>query len=65
VSSLPSPETITLGLGLIALGLAWTLANLGYFDLLQALCLLWPALLIVWGVLELRVTLLARRGARP
>lgn len=65
MSSLPSPETITLGLGLIALGLAWTLANLGYFDLLQALRLLWPALLIVWGVLELRVTLLARRGARP
>ena len=65
MSSLPSPETITLGLGLIALGLAWTLANLGYFDLLHALRLLWPALLIVWGVLELRVTLLARRGARP
>jgi len=65
VSSLPSPETITLGLGLIAVGLAWTLANLGYFDLMQALRLVWPALLIMWGALELRVTLLARRGARP
>lgn len=48
-----SPEGVTLGLGLIAIGLLWTLSNFGRVDLLLALRTWWPLLLILWGGLEL------------
>jgi Domain of unknown function (DUF5668) len=57
------PETLALGLSLIALGVLWTLANLGALDLLATLRTWWPVSLIVWGVLELMATL-ARRSER-
>lgn len=57
------PEGVTLGLGLLALGVATTLANLGHLDLLSTLRHGWPLLLIVWGVLELWLTYSARRAA--
>ena len=57
-----SPEGVTLGLGLIAIGLLWTLSNLGRVDLLLVLRTWWPLLLIVWGTLEL-VDLGLRRAA--
>ena len=57
-----SPEGVTLGLGLIAMGLLWTLSNFGRVDLLLVLRTWWPMLLIVWGVLEL-VDLGIRRAA--
>jgi hypothetical protein len=47
------PETLVLGVGLIALGVVWTLANLGALDLLSTLRRWWPATLILWGALEL------------
>jgi hypothetical protein len=57
------PETLALGLCLVALGLLWTLANLGMLDLLYTLRTYWPASLIVWGALEL-VDAFARRSER-
>jgi hypothetical protein len=57
------PETLALGLSLIALGALWTLANLGALDLLGTLRTWWPMSLIVWGALELLASL-ARRSTR-
>jgi hypothetical protein len=57
------PETLALGLSLIALGALWTLANLGAIDLLATLRTWWPVSLIVWGVLELMASV-ARRTER-
>jgi hypothetical protein len=57
------PETLALGLSLIALGTLWMLANLGALDLLATLRTWWPVSLIVWGVLELLASL-ARRAEK-
>jgi hypothetical protein len=57
-----SPEGVTLGIGLIAIGLLWTLSNFGRVDLLLVLRTWWPMLLILWGGLEL-VDLSIRRSA--
>lgn len=57
-----SPEGVTLGVGLIAIGLLWTLSNFGRVDLLQVLRTWWPLLLILWGGLEL-LDLSIRRSA--
>ena len=54
-------ERLVIGLSLIAIGVAWVVANLGYIDLLRALRTWWPASLIVWGVLELYNTLVLGR----
>ena len=48
-----SPEGLVVGLGLVGIGLAWTLGNLGMVDALHVVRTWWPALLVVWGVLEL------------
>jgi hypothetical protein len=58
-----SPEGVTLGIGLVALGLVWTLSNLGKVDALSVLRTWWPAAFVVWGVLEL-VDLGIRRSSR-
>jgi cell wall-active antibiotic response 4TMS protein YvqF len=47
------PETLVLGVGLIVLGVLWTLANMGSLDLLGTLRRWWPATLVLWGLLEL------------
>ena len=60
------PEGIAFGLGLVGLGVLWTLSNLGRIDMLDTLRRWWPATLVVWGLLEL-VAVLRRRsegGAR-
>ena len=57
------PETLALGLSLVALGVLWTLGNLGALDVLATLRTYWPGSLIVWGVLEL-VAAFARRSER-
>jgi hypothetical protein len=60
-----SAEGVTFGACLVALGVLWTLSNLGRVDLLQTLRTWWPASLVLWGVLEL-VELAARRSSgRP
>ncbi|MCG6923473.1 MAG: hypothetical protein LJF15_20650 [Acidobacteria bacterium] len=57
-----SPEGLTLGFGLIAIGVLWTLSNLGQVDLLYTLRVWWPLALILWGGLEL-VDLAIRRSS--
>jgi hypothetical protein len=58
-------EGVLLGFGLVALGAAWTLANMGQLDLLTTLRRWWPLLLVVWGALELANSLALRaRGRR-
>lgn len=56
----PSPEGLTLGLLLTALGVLWTLSNLGVLEMLPLLRTWWPVSLVTWGLLEL---LAARRAA--
>ena len=53
-------EGIVLGLGLLGLGTAWLLANMGRVDLLYTLRTWWPLTLIVWGALELYQSLSTR-----
>jgi cell wall-active antibiotic response 4TMS protein YvqF len=55
-------EGIVLGLGLLGLGTACLLANMGRVDLLHALRTWWPMSLIVWGGLELYESLRATRN---
>ena len=55
------PETATLGVSLVALGLLWTLANTGQLQMLSTLRTWWPLTLVLWGTLELVNTYLARR----
>ena len=50
-------ETFVFGVCLLALGICWTMANLGMLDLLKTLRTWWPASLVVWGVAELANTL--------
>jgi hypothetical protein len=65
MSSRPSfsPEGLTLGAGLVATGVLWTLSNMGRLDLLSTLRTFWPLLLVLWGVLEL-IDLALRRARR-
>ncbi len=57
-----SPEGVTLGACLVALGVLWTLSNLGRLEILPVLRTWWPLSLALWGVLEL-VELLIRRSS--
>ncbi|MBI3932843.1 MAG: hypothetical protein HY317_05460 [Acidobacteria bacterium] len=59
----PRPENVVIGSALVALGVLWTLANLGRIDLLATLRTWWPTTLVLWGTLELYNTL-SRRGTR-
>ena len=54
------PDSLALGLALVALGVIWTLGNLGHLDTLSTIRTWWPMALIVWGVLELYETLAPR-----
>ena len=58
------PETLVLGVALIAVGVLWTLANLGTIDLLGTLRRWWPATLVLWGSLELYRSYVDRRRGR-
>lgn len=58
-----SPEGVTFGVSLVALGVLGTLANLGRLDLLPVLRTYWPLTLVLWGALEL-VDLWVRRSSR-
>ena len=57
-----STEGIVVGLSLIGLGLLWMLSNMGRLDLLWAVRTWWPAVLVLWGALELLNTLARKRG---
>jgi hypothetical protein len=57
------PEGLVLGLVLVAVGVLWTLSNLGRLDLLSTLRTWWPMALVLWGLLEL-ADVAARRSRR-
>ncbi len=48
-----SPEGLTAGICLVAIGLVWLLSNLGRLELLPTLRTWWPLSLVLWGGLEL------------
>ena len=55
-------ERVVFGVGLIALGTFWLLANAGWIDLLATLRRWWPSILVVWGLLELYNVVVDRQG---
>jgi hypothetical protein len=59
------PEALVLGVSLIVVGVLWTLANLGTLDLLGTLRRWWPAILVLWGSLELYRSYADRRTGGP
>ena len=61
---LVSIEKLVLGLALVGLGVVWTLGNLGKLDALDTLHRWWPLLLVVWGALEIVVSVSRRFAAR-
>ncbi len=58
-----SPEGVTLGVCLVALGVLWMFGNLGRVEVLPVLRTWWPLSLALWGALEL-ADLWVRRSAR-
>jgi hypothetical protein len=56
-------ERVVLGVGLVGLGVLVTLANLERIDLLSALRIAWPALLVLWGTLEVIVSFAGRESS--
>jgi hypothetical protein len=58
-------ESFVLGVCLLALGVFWTLANLGMLDLLGTLRTWWPASLVVWGAAELVNSLALHAKKQP
>jgi len=61
---LVSVEKLVLGLGLVGLGVVWTLGNLGRLDVIETLHRWWPLLLVVWGALEVVLSVSRRHAAR-
>ena len=59
-----SPEGVTFGVCLVALGILGTLANLGRIELLPILRTYWPLSLVLWGVLELADLWTRRRSSQ-
>ncbi len=59
------PDGIVFGLILVALGVLWTLSNLGRIDMLETLRRWWPLTLVVWGALELLAVLHRRSAGGP
>lgn len=58
------PEGLVFGLILVALGVLWTLSNLGRLDLVRTLRTWWPLSLVLWGVLELAGAFIRRQSGR-
>ena len=58
-------ESFVAGVCLLALGVFWTLANLGLLDLLGTLRTWWPASLVVWGAAELFNSIVLHPGKQP
>jgi hypothetical protein len=59
-----SVEKLVLGLGLVGLGVVWTLGNMGRLDAIETLHRWWPLLLVVWGALEVVLSVSRRQAAR-
>jgi cell wall-active antibiotic response 4TMS protein YvqF len=59
-----SPERVVVGAGLVALGALGFLSRLGRLEFLNAVHVWWPAILVLWGVVELYNTYSARSAGR-
>jgi hypothetical protein len=59
-----SPEGVTFGVCLVALGVLGTLANLDKLELLPMLRTYWPLSLVLWGALELADLFIRRSSGR-
>jgi hypothetical protein len=57
------PEGLVLGVILVAVGVLWTLSNLGRIDLLATLRTWWPLALVLWGLVELAAVAIRGKGA--
>jgi len=57
------PEGLVLGVILVAVGVLWTLSNLGRIELLTTLRTWWPLALVVWGLVELATVAIRGKGA--
>jgi hypothetical protein len=57
-----SPESFTVGVVLVAVGVLWTAANLGHVEFLRTLRTWWPMALVVWGGAELLAAIQSYRG---
>lgn len=58
------PETLALGLALVALGVVTLLANFGRLEFLETVHTYWPLSLVVWGGLEVAASLRSRLSGR-
>ena len=54
------PETLALGLILVALGVVTLLANFGRLEFLETVHTYWPLSLVIWGGLEVAASLRSR-----
>lgn len=54
------PESLVVGLSLVALGFLWVMSNLGRLEMLPVVRTWWPSVLVVWGLLELGNSVAAR-----
>lgn len=59
----PRTDGVVAGLSLLAIGVLWTLSNLGRLDLLRTLGTWWPSVLVLWGLLELYNWSVTRRAS--
>jgi hypothetical protein len=55
-------EGLVLGFILVAVGVLWTLSNLGRIELLTTLRTWWPLALVVWGLVELAAVAIRGKG---
>lgn len=60
----PRPESLTLGLLLVAMGALALLANFGKVEFLETVRVWWPLSLLVWGILEVLASLMNRSTRR-
>ena len=58
------PETLALGLILVALGVVTLLANFGRLEFLETVHTYWPLSLVIWGGLEVAASLRSRLSGR-
>lgn len=58
------PETLALGIVLVALGVVALLANFGRLEFLETVHTYWPVSLVIWGGLEVSTSIRSRLSGR-
>jgi len=59
-----SPETLALGVTLLAVGVVALLSNLGRLEFLETVRTYWPLALVIWGGLEVVASFASRPSGR-